>query len=71
MSNILSPLNNMGLYGNYGRQGRAMEEDVPTVDMQWVENTLVIQQDGNVQDAMGDAKSLQCEWGERYQIFSH
>ncbi|OQV24081.1 hypothetical protein BV898_02036 [Hypsibius exemplaris] len=61
--------NNLGLYGGvagYGPLGREMEDDLPAVDMRWVENTLLVQQDANVQDAMDDAKSLQCEWRERY-----
>ncbi|GAU90527.1 hypothetical protein RvY_02933 [Ramazzottius varieornatus] len=47
---------------------RSMDDDeaAPTIDMQWVENTIIIQQDENVQDALDDAKSLQCEWKERY-----
>ena len=40
-------------------------EEAPTVGMQWVENTIVIQQDANIQDALDDTKSLQCEWKEQ------
>ena len=59
-----------GLYpaqqtGLFGAMARDMDEDTPAVDMSWVENTLIIQQDRNVQDSMDDAKSLQCEWRER------
>ncbi|XP_055348888.1 uncharacterized protein LOC129595800 [Paramacrobiotus metropolitanus] len=50
----------------YARMGRSMEEDVPAEGLQWVENTVIIQQDREVQDVLDEAKSLQCEWRNSY-----